>query len=61
MKKKLKTKNQPAADCSRSDKLLPDPLFFHLPLAVLEEAGAVALRGAVKTRQLRQTIISLTA
>lgn len=27
-KKKLKTKNQPAADCSRSDKLLPDPLFF---------------------------------
>lgn len=28
---------------------------------MLEEAGAVALREAVKTQQCRQTIISLTA
>lgn len=34
--------------------------FFHLPSAVLEEAGAAALREVVESRQCRQTIISLT-
>lgn len=38
----------PAPDCSVNNKLLPDS-FIHLPSAVFEEAGAVALRAAVET------------